>query len=253
MPRAQRPVPPYAQIADHYRDAILMGDLQPGLRLPSIAEIADEWGVAKATAAKAITRLQVEGVVYTSPQGTYVSSDDVISRTPGDRIRGPRPRRIASGETVTVNAADLVKAPDYVSGLLGRPPGSEVVRREEVTSLRGHPKMLSVDWIPADSVLLAPDLTSPQPLPDGAEHFIATVTGRHVTHAQDHLRGRAADAREAAALRLPIGSPVLAGVHVWSDPDGVILYGEWVMPPDQVISYTYEVAEEADGDNPPSA
>ncbi|MGA2831121.1 MAG: UTRA domain-containing protein, partial [Streptosporangiaceae bacterium] len=70
---------------------------------------------------------------------------------------------------------------------------------------------------------------------------ITTVTGRHITHAQDHLEGREADTREAAALQLPVGSPILAGTHVWSDQDGVILYGEWVMPPKRVITYSYEV------------
>ena len=69
------------------------------------------------------------------------------------------------------------------------------------------------------------------------------ATGRTVTLGRDHLRGRAADAREAGALRLPVGSPILAGTHVWSDDAGVLLYGEWVLPPDQVISYEYQPAE----------
>jgi GntR family transcriptional regulator len=245
MPRAERAAPPYVQIADHYRNLILDGELQPGARLPSLADIASEWQVATGTAGRAIAHLQVEGAIWTSPQGTFVSGNDVISRTPGERIRAARPHRIASGETVTVTAANIVTAPDYVAALLGMPTGSQVVRREEVTSLHGHPRMLAVTWIPAESVELAPDLTSPLPLDQAPDALIASITGRRVTHSRDHLRGRAADQREAGALRLPVGTPILAGVHVWSDDQGVILYGEWVMPPDQVISYDYEVAEPA--------
>ena len=79
--------------------------------------------------------------------------------------------------------------------------------------------------------------------PGGPAEVIATITGRHVTHAQDHLEGREADTREANALGIPVGSPILAGAHVWSDKEGVILYGEWVMPPKRVVSYSYEVTE----------
>jgi GntR family transcriptional regulator len=235
MPDIQRPIPASVQIADHYRDRILAGELNPGDRLPSILDLAEQWHVAKATATKAVSRLQVEGAVYTTPRGTFVSSDDRV-------IRSPRPARIGKGEKVTLNEAGIVLAPNYVAELLGIEPGAMVIRREEVTTLRGKPRMLSVDWIPTGHVMAEAELLGPLG-PDGAAAVIATVTGRHVTHAQDHLEGREADTREAAALGIPVGSPILAGAHVWSDTEGVIIYGEWVMPPKRVVSYSYEVAE----------
>lgn len=240
MPDVERHEPAYVQIANHYRAAILAGELEPGTRLPSITELAEQWHVARATAANAIGRLQVERAVYTSPQGTFVSSDDRITRTPGDRLRGPLPTRIASGETVTLNDASIVLAPNYVAEVLGIEPGSSVIRREEITTLRSRPRMLAVDWIPTGHVMAASQLLS-DPTPEGPAHLIETVTGQRVSHAQDHLEGRAADAREAAALKLPVGSPILAGVHVWSSTNGVVLYGEWVMPPNHVITYSYDV------------
>jgi GntR family transcriptional regulator len=240
MPDVKRPEPGYVQIANHYRDAILAGELAPGDRLPSINDIAGQWHVARETASKAISRLQVERAVYSTPRGTFVSSDDHITRTPGDRIRGPRPARIGRGEKVTLNEASIVLAPNYVAELLGIEPGSMVIRREETTTLRGKPRMLSVDWIPTRHVMAEAELLGP-PTPEGPEHVIATVTGRHVTHAQDHLESREADTREATTLAIPAGTPILAGTHVWSDQDGVILYGEWVMPPKQVITYSYAV------------
>jgi GntR family transcriptional regulator len=239
MPEVERREPAYVQIANHYRDAILAGELNPGDRLPSITDIAGQWHVTRTTAANAISRLQVEKAVYSTPQGTFVSSDDHITRTPGDRIRGRR-AQLPGGETVTLNEAGIALAPNYVAELLGIEPGSQVIRREEITSLRGRPRMLAVDWIPTRHVMAEAELLGP-PVPEGPAHVIETLTGRRVTHAQDHLEGREADTREAAALRIPVGSPILAGTHVWSDNDGVILYGEWVLPPKQVISYAYEV------------
>ena len=240
--KVQRSIPAYVQIADHYRELIRDGQLSPGTKLPSISDIADEWGVARATAAQAVNRLQVEHAVHTSTQGTFVSSDETVVPTPGDRIRSPLPQRVAPGETVKVNAVEIIRAPDYVADLLNLQPGSEVIRREEITSLRGHPRMLSVDWIPADSTLVALGALSPEPLEGGPAHFLETVTPhRKVTHAQDHLESRSADSREATALGISVGSPVLAGVHVWSDSNDVILYGEWVMPPRRVVTYAYDV------------
>jgi GntR family transcriptional regulator len=244
MPEIARSVPAYEQIADHYRTLIRSGQLGPGEKLPSITEIATEWDVARATAAQAINRLQVEHAVHTSTQGTFVSADGIISATPGDRIRMARPDRVGPGESVVVTAVEIVIPPDYVNDLLNLAPGSEVIRREEITSLRGKPVMLSVDWIPVDSTLTAIGVLDAKPLEGGLAHVLETTTHRHITHGQDHLRGRSADAREASALQIAVGSPILAGVHIWSDSKNVILYGEWVMPPDRVVTYTYDVSPE---------
>jgi GntR family transcriptional regulator len=244
VPRAERPLPPYVQIANYYRTAILNGDLAPGQQLPSISAIAAEWDVSASTAAKAISHLQVEGAIWTSPQGSFVSDEDVIDKTPQDRIRATAPRRsTTNGGHVEVTAAEIVTAPNYVAELLGVPIGTQVVRREEITYRKSRPRMLSVDWITvgSDPMLAAEAVAKHELAEGGAVRLIERETGRRVTHGRDHLRGRASDAREAGALRLPIGSPILAGTNVWSDNDGVLLYGEWVMPADQVVSYEYAV------------
>jgi GntR family transcriptional regulator len=244
MPTIDRPAPAYEQIADHYRTLIHSGQLQPGAKLPSITDIATEWNVARSTVAQAINRLQVEHAVHTSTQGTFVSADGIVTATPADRIRMAMPHRIGQGESVTVNAAGIVVPPDYVAELLNLEPGTQVIRREEITNLRSEPRMLSVDWIPADSTLTALGALDPTPLQGGITHFLETATHRRITHGQDHLRGRAADAREADALKIPVGAPILAGVHIWSDSDNVILYGEWVMAADRVVTYTYDIPTE---------
>jgi GntR family transcriptional regulator len=249
LPKLERPLPPYAQIANHYRDAIRDGELQPGARLPSVAELAETWGVATATAAKAMSHLQVEGAIYSSPRGSFVADGEVITSTPAERARGKGGRRhVPAGEFVTVTAAEIIPAPNYVAELLGIDLGELVIRREEITQRRSRPVMLSVDWIPAMDVMESAELTAAEPIEDGVLGLVERVTNRTITHGRDHIRGRAADGREADALRLPVGGPILAGVHVWSDEAGVILYGEWVLPPDQVISYEYRPEPPAAGD-----
>ncbi len=66
------PVAPWRQIAEIFRARIASGELAPGDRLPSIASISQEYDVAKTTAQKVIEALRDEGLVVTSPMGTFV-------------------------------------------------------------------------------------------------------------------------------------------------------------------------------------
>src|SRR3954462_5526230 len=54
---------PYRQIADQLRRAIERGDLGPGDRLPSEAELIAHYNVARMTARQAIQELHTEGRV----------------------------------------------------------------------------------------------------------------------------------------------------------------------------------------------
>jgi AcrR family transcriptional regulator len=66
-------LPPYAQIAAELRDQIEQGTLAPGDRVPSTREITQRWGVAMATATKALAALRREGVIRPIPGvGTVV-------------------------------------------------------------------------------------------------------------------------------------------------------------------------------------
>lgn len=60
---AELPPAPYERIAAHYRDRIQAGNLPDGARLPSVREIATEWGVSRPTAEKAMTALRSEGLI----------------------------------------------------------------------------------------------------------------------------------------------------------------------------------------------
>ena len=71
----QRPDPPYRRIVAELRARILAGDLRPGDRMPSIRQIAQRWGVAVATATKAMATLRDDGLVETKVgSGTVVST-----------------------------------------------------------------------------------------------------------------------------------------------------------------------------------
>jgi GntR family transcriptional regulator len=236
VPQASRPTPLHAQIASYYRERIASGELEPGTRLPSIRDLAEQWDVHVNTAAKAIDSLAVEGAVRTSTRGTYVSCRPDVAPGAWEIARGMPGLR-------DVREAGAVRAPDYVADLLGIEPGELVIRREEVVFRGENPERLTVDWIPATDVMEAAELTALAPVPGGLVAVVESATGQRVTHRQDHLEGRAADQREADALGVPVGSPVLAGAHVWSGGDRVLIYGEWCLAPRHVV--TYESQSEA--------
>lgn len=70
-------LPPYLRIAAELRRRIASGDLAPGDRVPSTRRITEEWGVAMATATKALAVLNQEGLVRAVPGvGTVVAEPD---------------------------------------------------------------------------------------------------------------------------------------------------------------------------------
>ncbi|MCK0091425.1 GntR family transcriptional regulator [Rhodococcus sp. F64268] len=115
--------PPYLQIAEALRERIVSGSLRPGQLVPSTRKIVAEWGVAMATATKALAELRSRGLVEVVPGvGTVVSvtSTDVTEpAVPQFTRRAPIVRcamRIADTEGIAAVsmrriAADLDLAP----------------------------------------------------------------------------------------------------------------------------------------------
>ncbi len=87
--------PPYARIAADLRRRIIEGELAPGDRVPSTRQVAAQWGVALATATRALAELRREGLVRAEPRvGTVVAEPPPAlppppgaATRPGDRAR----------------------------------------------------------------------------------------------------------------------------------------------------------------------
>ncbi len=67
----------YRKVSALLRDRIEAGELPPGTRLPSIATLVQEYGIARTTAAKALRLLVSEGLAEVSEGlGTFVARPD---------------------------------------------------------------------------------------------------------------------------------------------------------------------------------
>jgi DNA-binding transcriptional regulator YhcF (GntR family) len=101
--------PPYLRIVAEIRRRITAGELAPGDRVPSTRQIAREWGVALATAARALTTLRQEGAVQTRPRaGTVVAPRDPVPEPVRPRAAGPD--RELTRERVVRAAIDIADA-----------------------------------------------------------------------------------------------------------------------------------------------
>lgn len=84
------PDAPYLRIVTAIRERIVSGELRAGDRIPSTREICRDWGVAMATATKALSTLRTNGIVHpVAGVGTIVSAT-ADAQLPRTAERSPR-------------------------------------------------------------------------------------------------------------------------------------------------------------------
>jgi AcrR family transcriptional regulator/DNA-binding transcriptional regulator YhcF (GntR family) len=118
---AEPELPPYARVVADIRARIDAGELRPGDRVPSAREIIRDWGVAMATATKALAALRQDGLVEAvRGVGTIVrSAPDPVAGPRGSQARPdrrPGPRS-ALTERAIVSAAISIADDEGIDGL----------------------------------------------------------------------------------------------------------------------------------------
>jgi DNA-binding GntR family transcriptional regulator len=229
---------PYVQIIEHYRRLIAAGNLRDGDMLPSAREIAAEFAVSIATAAKVATGLQALGLVTARPgAGTVVTAP----RPQADRVHGgPIVITLAArgpaqaGNDAAVLEAGIAEAPREVAAQLGLAPRAEVVMRRQATMRHGVTAAVLTSWHPAPLAESCPALLdSGKP---GGE-----VPGYRPAWGEDWLSARPPTSAEAREFGIKRGSPVLvARSRRFDADDQVIEYAELIARADTRVEYRYE-------------
>jgi len=229
---------PYVQIIEHYRQEIRSGRLKDGDMLPAGREIAKQFGVSLATAAKVAGGLQALGLVTPRPgAGTVVTA----SRPPTDRARGgPLLITLASrtpmrpGDQARVLDAEVVQAPQTVAAQLGAEPLARVVRRRQATIRDGATAALLTSWFPAALAEIVPGLLN-------RTRITEEVDGYRPAWGEDWVSARPPTSAEAREFGIKRGSPVTV-VHSrrFAADDTVIEYAELIARADTRVTYRYE-------------
>jgi GntR family transcriptional regulator len=204
-----------AAAAATLRQRIVDGDYAPGGRMPSVSQIAAEFGISTSSAGSVITRLRGEGLIVTRHgAGTFVrefrpiqrSSPGRLSRTwsKGTAIQdddtGPRPRTVE----VTVASAP---APEWVAEEFGIDSGNQVIVRARRIAVDDRAVQLATSYyLPAMAEGTAIVFTDTGP--GGAYARLAEI-GHEPVEFTETLRCRMPYPAEASTLDLPAGTPVI--------------------------------------------
>ena len=164
QPVAQ-PDPPYLRIVTEIRRRIAAGELRSGDRVPSTRQIAREWGVAIATATRALTTLGQQGLVQAVPRvGSVVAARQP---RPAPPARTTRPR-LAQAADQELTQARIVSAAISLADAEGLPALSMRHIAAELgaatMSLYRHvPSKDDLFLLMADAVLGEADFPEPPP------------------------------------------------------------------------------------------
>lgn len=220
-PRVDRPAPPYVQIAEHFRLLIKNGELSEGARLPSVAEIADAWTVATATAAKALNQLRAEGYARSTNQGTYVSLAHKQTTGP-DRLQMLRAtgNGFRPGETAEIVNAELANVDGDVAEALATEVDSPAVRRRRVYRDDLGVVAVSTSWLPGALADSAPELLSTDPLPKMTFGLVEDRTGRRAVRRRDVISIRSVPEDVAQILGVDPGAESLTMANLYWDQNG---------------------------------
>lgn len=148
---------PYLEVADSLRARILAGEWEVGTRLPSRAQLAEEYGVGRNVTQRAMDRLIVEGLLEgRAGSGTYVRKPRERMRMVRSRHRehrGGSPFRADMKERGKVGTWEShsqarVPAPEAIAERLAINPGDPCVTTRYEFLADGQPVQLSTSWEP---------------------------------------------------------------------------------------------------------
>jgi len=148
MSRDRRSLP--LQVRDQILVLINREGLGPGDQLPTEAEIATRFDVARTTAREALKLLEQDGVVdVRHGLGRYVSQLATLER-PITRLESVTEMMLSRGYAVKnrVVSVTLRPANEQEAAALDLPVGAEVVQLERVRLHHGDPLIYSLDLVP---------------------------------------------------------------------------------------------------------
>ncbi|MGV9251818.1 GntR family transcriptional regulator [Streptomyces sp. NPDC003697] len=210
----------YEEIAESLRVRIAAGEFPPGGVIPSGRDLAEQWGVSRATAIKAVDVLRNDGVVV-AKQGTgFVVTETPVARPAGARRAGSA--RILGGMPFKrVGTPDWAEPPSRVAVALGLADGVLALRRVRVLQLPDGTANSCVEaWFPPEIAEAAPRLADTAPIAEGTTRYVRRQTGRFPVEGVDITTVRLATEVEAERLGVPTGTAVAVLLHTAKDEQG---------------------------------
>jgi GntR family transcriptional regulator len=208
-------LPHYRQIEQVLRARLAA--MRPGERLPSDAELCDEFGVSRMTARNAMQRLAEDGLVQRVPgRGTFVLVPP--SHRHADRLMAfsHEMRRLGRVPGSRLLAREIRPAGEAQAAALEVPPAAPVVVVRRLRLADAVPIAIETAVLvhrTAD-VVMAADLES------GSLHEALTRAGHHLRRGYATITAEAATSEDASLLGVDAGDPLLVERRVIADVQG---------------------------------
>ncbi|MFG2720689.1 GntR family transcriptional regulator [Streptomyces sp. NPDC048416] len=246
----------YEKIADDLRARIRAGQLRPGDRLPSEADLVRSTGRSGPTVQQALRVLQTEGLIekqhgrgtFVRRPRTRVQRSNARHQWEKDRARVAEARRLSTGATehdTGLAVDDLVFHASYeeieaardIAEALGVPEGTPLLRRSYRTrhSAERAPFTLVTSHLVRSHIESNPDLLDEtnEPWPGGTWNQLHTV-GIEIVRVDEHVTARPPTVEEAEELELGPGTAVLVLRKSSYDTGGrVVEVSDVVLPGDR--------------------
>ncbi|MFJ3923659.1 GntR family transcriptional regulator [Streptomyces sp. NPDC090022] len=221
------PRPLHARIAADLRGEIMNGDLAPGAKVPSTAQLKSRFDASNATIQKALQLLKDEGLVIgragaavtvrQNRQQTVRPATSLTPATAGETYPWLA-EAAARGSEARSDLIEVREAPVQgdIAAALALAPGTPVVVRRQLITIDGEPAELVSSYYPLD-VAQGTALAEARRIRGGTPTLLAAL-GFPPRLSVDRISARIPTRLEHAALRLPGDLPVLRTLRaVYSD------------------------------------
>jgi GntR family transcriptional regulator len=212
----------YRAIADDLRQRVEAGEFAAGRTLPSEAELSAAYEASRVTIRKALELLRDEGLIDARQGFGWFAAVDPLRQSLArlGTIEGQLAEEGVRSERRILDFG-FVTAPPRVRQVLGAKTVLEVRR---LNLADGEPFARVTVWCPEE-------LGSHLSRADVAQASFYDLIDQPLGGAVQTIGAALADARDAAVLEVPVGSPVLRCERTTSDPEGrAVLLSEHVFP-----------------------
>ena len=211
----------WRQIANQLQQAIGTGSCAPGAKLPTEAELSQQFGVNRHTVRRALEELSRAGLVRIEQgRGSFVT-EDVLEYAVEPRTRFSewirKHNKEPSGRVLQLK--DTVATAPVAVGL-GIRPGARVVLLERLGLADERPVSLATHYFPS---LRFPGLLAALRGAGGITEALRAVGVSDYLRQTSRVGARLPSAQEAELLRMPRNRPVLVCENVNVDHAGAVV------------------------------
>jgi GntR family transcriptional regulator len=237
LPSQKRETARYVQLADIFRRLIAQDDWPIGCRLPTVAGLAAEHGVARITVRQAMDILDGEGLIDRSPgRGMHVTAAPAVLRWHALTAEWDDFMRVGGGSSKTLAERSHAALPD-----LG-PDAKPIAGKFHYMQVVGHrdggpPLSVREVYIRDDAYRLIRERVEREPMLNLlAEQAVRVAVVNEIAAASRDVAGW---------LRVPIGTPVLRARHIGFGRNGNVVFIDFPILRGDYVKFEISVARPA--------